>query len=598
MLSNKIIRNLEKPSQGYVRHIDSDGLGLHVYASGKMSWFLRLRLNGKDSLTKLGEYPVMTLEQARIVSADKKTFLKTGIAPASEKTFTEFCDTYFEMRSNLKKASPTAIETAKRCVKNHVLPVIGNKTVGIISALECIALIQNVAKRCPDTARRLGRTLFDIFDFAVDLTYCSSNPAKHLAKYLPPAEYTHMPAMLEENDIRSLFADCVGYAQLKKTNQTTCNALQFQALTAVRSGNIRTMQWNHVNFEKHFWEIPADLMKTDKPFRCPLSDQAISLLKNQFEITGNPKNPNEFVFGNGKGRPISQATLLFAFKKINAKAVPHGWRTSFSSWANDAVKYHPAVEYDPDAIELSLAHVLPGGSIRGSYNRSSYWESRVNLMQDWANFLTANNAETKSCAVDLLPEDHALADHAEDHVEALADNQDAPADASDAPQEPTLTQDQQWELKCEEYRAKTRQDIIEGLENGSLDIRIENDNFIVKKVATPAQEPTTQNLATMNTAPEKRSPRRIKLSQDDLKNAEQKQNIPPAESTKQNQLAADLANSPDELTLLEIILQLKNQDSSLCKHFVSQFTSIMKSKLHVININKEIAAMHKNDPDY
>jgi integrase len=41
--------------------------------------------------------------------------------------------------------------------------------------------------------------------------------------------------------------------------------------------------------------------------------------------------------------------------------------------------------YNGDAIELQVAHVIPG--VRGIYNHAKYLEERKPMMEDWSNFL-------------------------------------------------------------------------------------------------------------------------------------------------------------------------------------------------------------------
>ena len=49
--------------------------------------------------------------------------------------------------------------------------------------------------------------------------------------------------------------------------------------------------------------------------------------------------------------------------------------------------------YSPGIIEFALAHQLDE-KIEGAYLRSELVEPRRPLMQDWANYLTANASET------------------------------------------------------------------------------------------------------------------------------------------------------------------------------------------------------------
>ena len=59
------------------------------------------------------------------------------------------------------------------------------------------------------------------------------------------------------------------------------------------------------------------------------------------------------------------------------EATSHGFRSSFSTLANESGLWHP------DAIERALAHI-EGNSVRRAYARGEHWDERVRLAQWWA----------------------------------------------------------------------------------------------------------------------------------------------------------------------------------------------------------------------
>lgn len=63
--------------------------------------------------------------------------------------------------------------------------------------------------------------------------------------------------------------------------------------------------------------------------------------------------------------------LRYSGKEVSA----HGFRVTASTILNSR-------EYNPDIIEAVLAH-QEKNAIRRTYNRSSYWDQRVQLMQEW-----------------------------------------------------------------------------------------------------------------------------------------------------------------------------------------------------------------------
>ena len=57
----------------------------------------------------------------------------------------------------------------------------------------------------------------------------------------------------------------------------------------------------------------------------------------------------------------------------------HGFRATASTILNDR-------EFEPEVIEAALAH-QDKNHVRRVYNRTTYWDQRVKLMQDWANLV-------------------------------------------------------------------------------------------------------------------------------------------------------------------------------------------------------------------
>ena len=67
------------------------------------------------------------------------------------------------------------------------------------------------------------------------------------------------------------------------------------------------------------------------------------------------------------------------------KASPHGWRTTFRSWAaSQGVSFEVA--------EICLAHA--GGKLQKAYQRGDIIAERRKVMERWAQFLSGEDAET------------------------------------------------------------------------------------------------------------------------------------------------------------------------------------------------------------
>ena len=82
MLTAIQVRNA-KPREKAYKLNDGKGLFLHIAASGKKTWRYRYELPpGKESTFVIGEYPVLSLEDARVERAALREMVKSGIRPA------------------------------------------------------------------------------------------------------------------------------------------------------------------------------------------------------------------------------------------------------------------------------------------------------------------------------------------------------------------------------------------------------------------------------------------------------------------------------------------------------------------------------------
>jgi hypothetical protein len=63
----------------------------------------------------------------------------------------------------------------------------------------------------------------------------------------------------------------------------------------------------------------------------------------------------------------------------------HGFRSTASSILNESGRWNP------DAIERALAH-QDKNAVRAVYNRTAYWDERVEMMQWWSDKLDSLKA--------------------------------------------------------------------------------------------------------------------------------------------------------------------------------------------------------------
>jgi len=125
-------------------------------------------------------------------------------------------------------------------------------------------------------------------------------------------------------------------------------------------------------------------------------------------LDGQAGQNDTLVFPSTVGReaPMSNMALPMTLRLLGVKAATvHGFRSTFSTWANENAIARP------DVIEAALAH-REENAVRRAYNRSQFLAERRALMIAWDDFLSgrplrrADGTAVKDVAVLRFPEQH------------------------------------------------------------------------------------------------------------------------------------------------------------------------------------------------
>lgn len=393
MLTAIQVRNA-KPKEKPYKLTDSQGLFLHVATSGKKTWRYRFELPpGTESTFVLGEYPVMTLEAARIERAAAREMVKSGTNPAdarrerkqaaiqvaedkkvrSENCFEAIAIDWHTHQKDRWTANHS--EAVLKSLERYAFPILGALPVDTVTPPMVLEIIRSIeSKGSLEMASKTLQRIGAVFRFAIQTGRATYNPASEMRGALKQKKVEHHTMIPPEELPEFLRALATGDIHL-----TTKLAIQFTILTAARSGEVRGAIWPEIDLEKRLWSIPAERMKMRMPHTVPLSDKAVAIL-NRLKILHGDKG---LVFPgiHYPNKPLSENTMLYALYRIgyHSKATMHGFRALFSTIANEA-------GFNPDAIERQLAH-REKNAVRAAYHRSEYLVDREKMMQWWADHL-------------------------------------------------------------------------------------------------------------------------------------------------------------------------------------------------------------------
>ncbi len=366
---------------------DGGGLYLLVQPNGSKLWRVNYRHNGKQKTLAVGQYPLVTLAQARAARDAAKKTLSQGIDPSlqkkldrvesarkSEITFGLVADEYIDRLEHLGRASATV--TKNKWLLETLAGDLRSRPIADISAHEILTVLQKIERRGKyDSAHTLRSVISSVFRFAVASLRASNDPTFALRGALKPAVVRSRAAITDEKQLGTmmkLIGDYPGWPTLR------C-ALQFTALSACRPGEVRGATWSEMDEAQRKWVIPAQRMKMRKDHEVPLCHQAMRILA-EMKIYRD-KSPLVFPTLNYRDRPLSENAMNSVLRRIGFaqdEHTAHGFRSSFSTIMNER-------GFDPEIIEDALAH--KDQSVRSIYNRARKWEARTKLMQDWADLI-------------------------------------------------------------------------------------------------------------------------------------------------------------------------------------------------------------------
>ncbi len=387
------IRNRKEPG----RLSDGGGLCYEITKSGIKRWLYRYRLDGKQQMCVIGRYPDLSLAKARKKHKNAQELVKKGINPALNRRKVKQVNREKELAEKKKRTNSfeyVALEWIEQqkgswshdhavavlgTLQKDVFGVIGSKAIDSITPPEVLNILRKIESRGSlEIARKVLQRMNAVFRYAVQTGLATYNPAADMKGVLKSKPVEHLPAVFDKN-LGQLLRDI---SASQRIHIATKLALQFTALTACRSGEVRGARWSEINLKEKIWEIPAERMKMRRAHMVPLSKQAFAVLERAGKLWGT----DGLVFPSvrDKNKPMSDNAMSKALRDMGykGKATPHGFRASFSSMAYEKSGFAGEV------IEKALAHEEKN-KIKRAYNRAEYFEQRKQLMQWWGNRLQA-----------------------------------------------------------------------------------------------------------------------------------------------------------------------------------------------------------------
>jgi integrase len=439
-------------------HSDGGGLYLQVGKGGRTkSWIFRYARNGHERHMGLGSFDTWNAKQAREKATRCRQMLDEGIDPIEQRkaqrheqtlaarlaakkdvTFRECAEMYLADQD--WKLGTMA--HARRQIPRFLYPKLGEMPVSSIGVDHVEQVIKPILdKKQNSTTRQILMFLKSILDFAEAHSFRApgDNPARGKGplgvrvprlKAVRKREGEKKNPALDFKRIGEFMAALRAFRCQHWLGKTPipARALELLALTGVRVEMVTSLPWNEIKWEERLWVCPKERHKTGRktkqPYKVPLIDQAIAVLKEMQKLQQDAGLYREdgFVFLHGPstdyrlhrevharaaGNPIHKNSVWMFLKEAEGehgwkdkdgnrispkdgwlandkrRISVHGFRATFSTWASENTEKH----YDERDIETALGHVI-GNTERNKYKDDVHIHripTRRPMMQHWAN---------------------------------------------------------------------------------------------------------------------------------------------------------------------------------------------------------------------
>lgn len=134
---------------------DGQGLTFTLSASGRASWVLRYRHGNKAKEKTLGQYPDISLAEARKLASEDRVKIQQGIDVAAEKqrskretagawTVRELAEDYLRKADGRLEVS--TLDGMRQRLRDYIYPLIGNVPAREVRPIELVTIVEKTSK--------------------------------------------------------------------------------------------------------------------------------------------------------------------------------------------------------------------------------------------------------------------------------------------------------------------------------------------------------------------------------------------------------------------------------------------------------------------
>jgi integrase len=346
-----------------------------VSYSGRKSWVVLYRCNGVKGRLTLGRFDLIPLADARDRAREALRAAAIGDDPAAQKyrdreapTFKDLVDRYINEYAKPRKRT---WKKDKRLLESNLVPALGRHKAHLITRAELRFELGRIKNRpAPIEANRTFEVVRKLFNWAVVEEILGENPAFKLPK---PSDETPRERTLTADELQAF------WLALDDAAPVVRGVFRIMLLSAQRRNEVSRMRWVDLDMREKWWNIPADLTKTKRPYRVPITSIMAEIIEGIEKLKHDPV----WVFPRAQGGgPVPETNVTRPFRKlIKAAGIAHFMPHDILHTATSYMTSMGISEFDVSKVRHHVSRSLEAMTSR--YNHYQYDREKRRALDLW-----------------------------------------------------------------------------------------------------------------------------------------------------------------------------------------------------------------------
>ncbi len=418
------------------------GLSVRVWPSGLTQFEVRFAVGGGPRRrTILGDYPAVSLADAREKAAELRLDVLKGLDPVAERmaaqrpappseTLDQVAEMYWAAAElglhggRRRPKRPRTIANERHLWKRHISASLGGTAPRDLKRAEVKSFMRALVTErhlSAASAASIGGLLHSVMAYCVQEEMIDANPVVGLAR---PLALVSRDRLLDEAGLKLVWEIALdgarprppGYLNVglaARPEPVMALAIQFLMLTLTRRNEVAGSRKSEFDLDAGLWVIPAERAKANHQHLIPLSPQALAVLAEAFALDST----SPFVFPSPRvaDQCIDEQAITRTFSRIFERRKlplrsPHDVRRTGATTLTGRYGVTRFI------VGLVLGHTpKDGAAVTAVYDRYTYVPEKRDALVKWAGHLTGVQAEAPPAEPSTTA---ATAERAEDLEEA------------------------------------------------------------------------------------------------------------------------------------------------------------------------------------